>query len=614
VRAGAFALAAVLLASTASAAEAITRSPADALNDARREGGYGFCDAPSPMTGRQLALCPMAEEVVDCEGLRAACANDAAPPAESRFFEWLARLLAPVAQIVVWAVVVIALLAVAVPVLMALLRGRRRGKRSPGERPSANVATLVAPEGREPEVVRDAEATLALAHALAARGERARALGMYLSAALSALEHRGAVRLARHRTNGEYVRACAEPEAKAPLREIVREVDRIEFGHAEPTDDAVGRVAERAAFIVKRAAVVLTTMAALLVAGCGGLGGGKSDPAGDELPMDVLSRTGVPVAPLRTSLATMPMPDEDGGSTLLLVDLERVTLEDEAEAHLLRWVETGGVLVLLGSPSAWPKALGARPEVASTTELIVDGLLPEPPARLATPSAVSWDGAEAVARLGERPYAAVKRVGRGAVLGVANGELFTNIGASRPANAAALVALVGIAEGEAYAASDREEAPLLHVARAEDGIAPPQNPFAALARAGLGAFAWHALAGALVLFAAYGVRHARPRPAAPRARRAFAEHVVATGAFYARARARSLALAAYGRFVEARLRERLPRGADPAAFLAARSGADEAHAATLVRRALSASPEDEPAGDELATIRELGDLLARSGL
>jgi ABC-type glutathione transport system ATPase component len=44
-----------------------------------------------------------------------------------------------------------------------------------------------------------------------------------------------------------------------------------------------------------------------------------------------------------------------------------------------------------------------------------------------------------------------------------------------------------------------------------------------------------------------GIRHARARPTVPAARRAFAEHVEATGAFYGRARALGHALAAYGR-------------------------------------------------------------------
>jgi hypothetical protein len=98
----------------------------------------------------------------------------------------------------------------------------------------------------------------------------------------------------------------------------------------------------------------------------------------------------------------------------------------------------------------------------------------------------------------------------------------------------------------------------------------------------------------------------------PAARRAFAEHVEATGAFYRRTRAASLALAAYGRFAEMRLRERLPRGVDPATFLASRADLPRDDAARVWARATEAKAGDEPRGDELATVRELRAMLAKA--
>ena len=68
------------------------------------------------------------------------------------------------------------------------------------------------------------------------------------------------------------------------------------------------------------------------------------------------------------------------------------------------------------------------------------------------------------------------------------------------------------------------------------------------------------LVATLVLFFAVGVRLARPKPAAPPRRRAFAEHVEAVGALYARTRSAPHALAAYARFADERLRARMPRG------------------------------------------------------
>ena len=45
----------------------------------------------------------------------------------------------------------------------------------------------------------------------------------------------------------------------------------------------------------------------------------------------------------------MPVPRES--APVVVVDVDRVALEDETVAHLLRWVDAGGVLVLFGAPA-----------------------------------------------------------------------------------------------------------------------------------------------------------------------------------------------------------------------------------------------------------------------
>ncbi len=97
----------------------------------------------------------------------------------------------------------------------------------------------------------------------------------------------------------------------------------------------------------------------------------------------------------------------------------------------------------------------------------------------------------------------------------------------------------------------------------------------------------------------------------PKARREWTEHIEATGGLYARAQLAPLALAAYARFVDGRLRERMPRGmADPAAFLALRANVEPAFAAEVWARASAARSADRPEGDELATLRRLSALYA----
>jgi hypothetical protein len=200
------------------------------------------------------------------------------------------------------------------------------------------------------------------------------------------------------------------------------------------------------------------------------------------------------------------------------------------------------------------------------------------------------------------------------VLGVANDDLFTNAGVLPPRNAAALVTLVrAVSHDPRRQVTSRPDGTTtlgeLRVARAEDGIPPPANPFAALLAAGLAKGAWHALAATALLFLALGTRQARARPPARQARRAFAEHVEATGAFYSRARATSHALGAYGRYAEARLSELLPRGTDKAAFLSARSGVALPRVTEVYARATSIKAGDEPRGDELELLEELRRIL-----
>lgn len=588
------------------------RSPA-ARRDVAREDvkramkkDYTFCSAPRrPLGFRQADLCSLADEIDGCEGFARTC--EAAAQKEkprTRALDGILAALGPVAQALVWVLVFVIAALVLVPIVRAILKARRDKRTADVVEEKPNRAVAIAPPPPDPAEITDADAALREADALARAGHLERALGLYLAASLAALDRRGAIRLARHRTNGEYVRFCTETTWRGPLREIVREVDRADYGKIAPSPDGVTRAASNATSIVK--AVATTMIMCLALLGCGGSalkGGGNDDPAGDGLALDVLRRGGYAVTPLKSSIATMPMPSE-GETPVLLLDIERVPLEDESSAHLMRWIEAGGVVMIFGGVARWPKELGARPDHATTKNLTVEtDRGPMAGAKLATAQALLLPKAERIASLGDRMYAARISMGRGAVLGVANDDLLTNVGVARPDNAAALVALVQAAAPDASA---------LTLARPEDGIPPPENPFASLVRAGLAKFAWHALAACGLLFLAVGIRRARPEPLAPPARRAFAEHVEATGAFYERARATGHALHAYGRFVELRLRERVPRGVEPAAFLASRSGAPLAHAKKLYDRALAAKPGDEPQGDEIATIRELRQLLAKA--
>ena len=601
----------------------------------RKEPRFTFCKKPKrPLFLRQHELCTLAPDVDDCPGFAAACRDPSAFEERSKRDDSssssFGRALGDLAQVLVWVLVLAVVFAIAFPLIRAVLRSRRDRQLADAPPPTNVALAMDRKPSAEPERISDAEAALREADEHARRGDFARALSLYLAASLAALDRRGAIRLARHRTNGEYVRSCAEDSSRQSLRDIVREVDKVEFGNLAPTGEGVAHVAARASAVVRApagrsapfAASLLLLVALLTACGARGPTTGPiaDDPAGDELPSELLRHSGYTVSYLKTSIAALPMPTAMAHTPIVVVDLARVGLEEEAKAHLLRWVEEGGVLVLFGPPSLWPGELHVE-EDHTTSARRVDVLTEEidaPNALVATSRAMKWRGADPIAHIGTSLYAAHKTLGKGAVVGVAGEDLFTNIGASRSANAAALVGIVDVAglDRETTGAMRGVMVPgatyEIHVARGPDGIPPPGNPFSALVQAGLGKGAWHALAAAVVLFLAFGIRHARARPAVPPVRRAFAEHVEATGAFYGRARALGHALASYGRFAEMRVRERVPRGGDAVAFLAARAKLPHGEVARVWKRATEANAADPPRGDELATIRDLRAMLVKA--
>jgi hypothetical protein len=426
-----------------------------------------------------------------------------------------------------------------------------------------------------------------------------------LHAALRALDERGALRIERHKTHGEYVRECKDPNAKRPLRELVREVDRVKWGGARVDTEAVSRAKERSLALVR---AILITLALALVTGCGTMAkfAREADPSEDGLFLDLLKRQGAEISRLHGSLATMPLPKEGEVAPVVVVDAERVALSDDTRAHLVRWVEAGGVLVLAGDAEHWPKELDAKPAHATSRLARVHDLRDakvEDEAHLARPSALDWPYTESntIARLEDgTAYAVLHHHGDGVVLGVANDDLFTNAGLARAGNARALVRILSNLRRNAF-----------QIARPEDGITPPASPIAALVDAGLGKGLLHAAFAVLLTFVAYGARQGRPRPTPRPARRAFAEHVQATGALYARTGLGAYALAAYARYADARVRAQMPRGVlDPATFLAQRTGEDPARVADLWARATAAAQGQFAGPTPLLTLKELSRLVS----
>jgi hypothetical protein len=618
-----------------------TRAQND-VEDAIHEKGYVFCSAPhEPLSEDDAAVCGHAKAIPECDGLARACAKlsvseDVARPPSP----FLLGFLGNIAKAIVWMLVAAIVLAVIVPIVRALARARK-------DRPLSEPERAASPEPRavvDAETIADEEVLLRRAEQLAREGRYAEAVQVYLLASLRALDKRGAVRISRDRTNGEYVRGCKDAAAKGPLRDIVREVDRAQFGGEPPTVQAAAAVRERAMAIVRApvsrvggappplTAVILLIATLGCTVGCSEAAGLKGAakpiadrPSGDEVLRELLRRQGVHVEGLGRSLASLEPAKAGEREAAVLVDAERTELD-----------------VLLGAPSTWPRAFGEAKRTTASGKLVVRAkrlishsasgpaydeeeeddddrspASPEPDA--GAPSAAPDDTpvfAEDVA-LGTvvqfaaldfakdkltvawfeagPAYAAVVTVGKGYVLGVASDELLTNAALARPGNAALLVAILSNADRLRF-----------RIAEPDDGVSPPSSPLAALTRAGLGLGLVHGLFATLVLFLAVGVRLARPKPAPPPTRRAFAEHVEAVGALYARTRSASHALAAYARFADERLRDSMPRGmADVPAFLASRARLPLESCQRLWGRAMAAKAGAPPVGDELAVLKEL---------
>jgi hypothetical protein len=651
-----------LVAITLALASLVSRPASAALDPDTADGDtavlvkakdYAFCTKPSdPLSPAAHELCPLAGEVPGCGALVTACTKVDEPFELGPFWERIIKFLGRAAPYVAWAFIA-GLVGLVGYLVVRAIRAAREPALADIVLPRGDVTLL--PDAPLPDDMTPAEALLRLAEEARLRGDARTALHTYLAAALRALDDRGAIRVSKDRTNGEYVRECQETALRSPLRDLVREVDFVQFGGREATLDAAAAAQGRAERIVRAAprppaglspfATIALRVLGLVALICAG-GCNKAleafshaDPAGRGLLADLLEKQGATISSVPGSLAHLPMNGPKGA--VVVLDAERVPLEEETRTHLVAWVNQGGALVLAGNPARWPSEFWVKPsssaeaecpDGAKDAEAVVklrvetrdrpmlagvdddDDDVPsytEAPvhvhhAVIARRASITWPSEDraprAIAKLPDGElYGALRTFGRGKVLGLASADLLTNVSLAVPGNAAAIVAMLRELDRTEFA-----------VARAEQGVAPPDDPFAGLLHVGLGPALLHALVFVPLLFIAYGVRHAAPRaPPAP-ARRAFAEHVLAVGGLYARRRAATHALAVYGRHVDDRVRSAMGRAGDPVDFLAARSGVSHAEAAELVARASAAEAEAPPHGDELLVLQKISAVYARA--
>src|SRR5262249_50192755 len=175
------------------------RADSDAQN-ALGEGKYGFCSQPRrPLSRGARRLCGHAEQIKACKGFAEACAEleekPKPPPDIPDSGVW--RALGSFARVFVWLVVAAVIVAIAIPLIRAILRSRRDKELA---EPVAEAKTATPkPPPVDVLTTSDAELLLRRAEEHARRGEHALALHFYLGAALRAPDQRGAIRITKHR-------------------------------------------------------------------------------------------------------------------------------------------------------------------------------------------------------------------------------------------------------------------------------------------------------------------------------------------------------------------------------------------------------------------------------
>jgi hypothetical protein len=515
--------------------------------------------------------------------------------------------------------IVVFLALIVVAVIVVLVRSLRRVQRDEVLAEAAVTPTTSLGDGLSPTQASlpsldDPEAILKLADARASAGEFTLALGLYLSASLKSLDHRGAIAIAKDRTNGEYVRACKEEGAQRELALLVREVDQAQFGGSAPTRDQLAVARGYAASLLRVAMIALFILGS--AAGCGGDSTGSpapknslTDPLGHELARAALGHKGFTVDSWNKPLDRLGKPSPD--DPWIIVDVERFELGDESRKHVVAWVEAGGRIALFGGVSDWPKEFGCAPggpqsdralelvtaaAVASRQDPFALARPAKGKAASAHPSLLSRTGGVTIARYTDgSPYAVSLRFGKGHLVAVASEESLTNLGLQDPGVLTTFVSIADHFDGNRVA--------LLKKRAAESA---GNGPVGAMMKAGFGSALLHALIASLLLFVAVGYRITAP-PAQPGdRRRAFVEHIRAVAGLYQRTRSTRHALSAFRRFAEERLRQRMPHWEqDVASYISSRSGEPRDYCAGVWEYARAADPSQPRQATDIEYLRAL---------
>lgn len=441
---------------------------------------------------------------------------------------------------------------------------------------------LVADAARK-VVERDVFRLLERAREAAGRGQFEEAINDTYAALLRRLEGDGAIEMEEHATNGDYVRQLRrhpqiQSEQVETVREIVREVEAVQFGDVAAEPSIFERVMNRVVPLVKNQ---LFTILGLLFVGVAltacprnplktdehkGLAGLSTDPLGERALVQLMRRYDIEASHRSASVEELSGKSKKRG--ILLYDNVWITADEWEILH--EWVDEGGTLIVAsgGSLPDWIEVEYAGSQVESTNDALYPGpneyRLPEgmrtPPINAvagtdvyssARPFLIRKHDADCYegeygydSHCESENYAMVQYSGSGMVYVFADDMLFTNASMATSNNAAGVLQWL--------------QADLEHVEIVNEWTgAGAETPLDVVKENHLTPLILQALALLILFYLWKGAAFGKLRDPAGGERRAFSEHVRALGQQYAKARATSHVVGIYSGYILERLRERL---------------------------------------------------------
>ena len=454
-------------------------------------------------------------------------------------------------------------------------------EQAPTEPQEAEDGALTTQAGSNEQLVRDVSSLLEQARAAASAGDYNRAVQRAHAALLHRLDHDGLIRVAPFRTNGDYLRDLGpQPDLRSSVRQIVRDVEQVQFGTTRADASLYERVLARVVPIVtRRGDPLVLLLAACSLFSCDPVKSYPFDrsPSGATAVIELGAAYNLDIGFRSTALADLDrsesLGDDEHGRTLILLHDAPPPSASEWD-RLLDWADNGHHLVLAGvSP---PSELSLHIETGATahdldvgddfdfgdldvitaddSKLVRDDFAGKP--------LLSYSDISLYAIQYDRGYRG------GDVTVFADDRLFTNGALMLRDNPQFLLRFL-----KDLGATEVELVDSLLDLGAD-------TPAETIANTHLTPVILQLLALMSILYFWKGVRFGRPYDPPSRSRRHFSEHIEAVGTHYARARASRHAVRLYAGWALERLREKTQSTRTPGIYplaqaIAGRTGDDE---------------------------------------